>query len=81
MADDGQFDGREIYQIRVEGVLGSEWSDWFGGVTVVPQANGETLLVGPIVDQAALHGLLNKIHDLGLSLLSVRRERDREARR
>jgi len=73
MADDQQSGGREVYQITVRGVLGGEWSDWFGGLTVVPQAGGRTLLTGPIIDQSALYGVLNRIHDLGLPLLSVNR--------
>jgi hypothetical protein len=61
-----------VYQIRVAGNLDRKWSDWFDGLTIVPQAGGdETLLTGPIADQAALHGILDKIHDLGLPLLAV----------
>jgi hypothetical protein len=62
-----------VYQIRVTGHLGSEWSDWFEGLSITLQDNGETLLSGPVVDQAALHGLLRKVRDLGLPLLSVMR--------
>lgn len=65
------FDEPCLYKIRVKGCLDSKWSDWFDGFTISAQANGETLLVGPIADQAALHGLLNKIRDLGLPLLSI----------
>ena len=60
-----------IYQIRVKGHLGSQWKDWFGGLTVTPEDNGETLLTGPVADQAALHGLLRKVRDLGMLLVSV----------
>ncbi|HKF53879.1 MAG TPA: hypothetical protein VKJ45_00490 [Blastocatellia bacterium] len=60
------------YQIRVKGHLGSEWTDWFGGLTVTLEDSGETLLTGPVVDQAALHGLLRKVRDLGMPLVSVR---------
>jgi hypothetical protein len=60
-----------IYQIRVTGHLGSEWIDWFDGLTITREDNGETLLSGPVVDQAALHGLLRKVRDLGLPLLAV----------
>jgi hypothetical protein len=68
-------DERVVYQIRVRGVLDSEWSDWFDEMTVSPQDNGDTVLAGPVRDQCALHGILNKIRDLGLPLLSlVRRE-------
>jgi hypothetical protein len=60
-----------IYQIRVKGHLGSQWTDWFGGLTVTLEDNGETLLTGPVVDQAALHGLIKKVRDLGMPLVSV----------
>src|SRR5690348_5470174 len=60
-----------IYQIRIEGYLGREWEDWFSGLTITALDNGETLLTGPVVDQAALHGLLRKVRDLGVPLLSV----------
>jgi hypothetical protein len=60
-----------VYQIRVKGQLGRQWADWFEGLSVTPEDNGETLLAGPVVDQAALHGLLKKVRDLGLPLLSV----------
>lgn len=59
------------YQIRIEGRLGSEWADWFDGMTITLEDNGNTFLIGPVVDQAALHGLLKKVRDLGLTLLSV----------
>lgn len=62
-----------VYRIRVRGVLDERSSDWFDGLAITPQANGETLLEGPVRDQAALHGLLIKIRDMGLPLLSVRR--------
>ena len=64
-----------VYQIRLEGHLGSQWTGWFGGLTITLEDNGETLLTGPVVDQAALHGLLRKVRDLGLPLLSVIRLR------
>lgn len=60
-----------IYQIRVKGHLGSQWADWFGGLTVHLEDNGETLLTGPVADQGALHGLLRKVRDLGMPLVSV----------
>jgi hypothetical protein len=60
-----------IYQIRIKGHLGSQWTDWFGGLAVTQEDNGETLLSGPVVDQAALHGLLKKVRDLGMPLISV----------
>jgi hypothetical protein len=60
-----------IYQIRVKSHLGSDWTDWFEGLTITLEDNGDTLLTGPVVDQAALHGLLKKVRDLGIPLLSV----------
>ncbi|NJN84772.1 MAG: hypothetical protein HC802_22440 [Caldilineaceae bacterium] len=62
-----------LYQIRIQGHLGSQWADWFDGMTITPQENGDTLLTGPVVDQAALHGILRKVRDLGMPLLSVAR--------
>lgn len=62
-----------IYQIRLKGHLGRSWAPWFGDLTLTLEADGETLLSGPVVDQAALHGLLRKVRDLGLPLLSVTR--------
>ena len=60
-----------VYQIRIEGHLGPRWSEWFGGMTITPEEGGETLLTGPVVDQAALHGLLRKVRDLGMPLISA----------
>ena len=60
-----------VYQIRIKGHLGREWTDWFGGLTITLEDNGETLLTGSVVDQAALHGLLKKVRDLGMPLVSV----------
>jgi hypothetical protein len=60
-----------VYQIRIQGPLGQQWMDWFEGLTITLAEDGETLLTGPLVDQAALHGLLKKLRDLGLPLLSV----------
>ena len=62
-----------IYQIRIKGHLGQQWTDWFEGLTITLEENGETLLTGPMVDQSALHGLLKKVHNLGMPLLSVNR--------
>ena len=62
-----------VYQIRIQGHLGSEWTDWFEGLTITLEDNGETLLRGPVVDQAALYGLLRKVRDLGIPLLAVNR--------
>ena len=63
-----------VYQIRVEGHLDPSWSEWLAGMTMNLLENGETLLSGPVADQAALHGLLAKIRDLNLVLLSVVKE-------
>jgi hypothetical protein len=60
-----------VFQIRLKGHLGSEWTDWFGGLTITLEEGGDTLLTGPVVDQAALHGLLRTIRDLGIPLVSV----------
>jgi hypothetical protein len=62
---------QENYQIKVRGHLDPKWRDWFDGFSIEPQANDETLLTGAVEDQAALHGILAKIRDLGLSLLMV----------
>ena len=61
------------YEIRVNGVLGHGWSAWFDGLQVTSDERGQTTIAGPIADQAALHGLLAKVRDLGLELLEVRR--------
>ena len=60
-----------VYQIRIKGHLGREWTDWFEGLTLTLEDNGETLLTGAVVDQAALHGVLGKVRDVGLPSLSV----------
>ena len=62
-----------VYQIRLKGHLGQQWTDWFEGLTIALEENGETLLTGPVVDQPALHGLLKKVRDLGMPLLAVSR--------
>jgi hypothetical protein len=61
----------EHYEIRIKGHLDNRWTDWFGGMTITREDNGDTLLSGPVVDQAALHGLLKKVRDLGMPLISV----------
>ncbi|MBE2197415.1 MAG: hypothetical protein IAE79_02315 [Anaerolinea sp.] len=68
-----------VYEIRVQSHLGCQWAEWFGGLTITRQDNGDTLLTGPVVDQAALHGLLKKVRDLGMPLLSVIRLESSEA--
>jgi len=60
-----------VYQIRIKGHLGRQWTDWFDGLSILLEDDGNTLLSGPVVDQAALHGILKKVRDLGMPLLSV----------
>jgi hypothetical protein len=60
-----------IYHIRVEGHLDPSWSDWLGGLEIAAQTDNETLLTGPVVDQAALHGILDKLYALNLTILAV----------
>ena len=60
-----------VYQIRIKGHLGRDWTDWFEGLSITLEDNGDMLLTGPVVDQAALHGVLKKVRDVGMPLLSV----------
>jgi len=76
MSKQGQFDEPGRYLLRVGGQLDASWSDWFDGFSVTPQANNETLLAGLIEDQSALYGLIARIGNLGLLLLSVQRIAD-----
>jgi hypothetical protein len=62
-----------VYRIRIKGHLGRQWTDWFGGLSVTLEDNGDTLLTGPVVDQTTLHGLLKRVRDLGMPLISVNR--------
>ena len=68
-----------VYQIRIKGHLGRQWTDWFGDLTITLEDNGETLLTGSVVDQAALHGLLKKVRDVAMPLLSVNRVKPGQA--
>ena len=67
-------DAPACYQIRVRGTLDPRWSHWFDGLAIAHDANGDTLLSGTLVDQAALYGMLHRIRDLGLVLLAVARQ-------
>jgi hypothetical protein len=73
VSDVRQSGGRGVYEIRVKGNLDLRWSDWFNGFSIAPVGDEETLLIGSVADQAALHGVLHKIRDLGLPLLTVQR--------
>jgi hypothetical protein len=66
----------EQYEIRIEGHLSGSWSDWFEGMRIHHDESGQTVLSGPLADQAALHGVLMRIRDLGLPLMTVRRLED-----
>ena len=72
-ASTADHDEPEQYEICIQGYLDERWVGWFEGLTITLKENGNTLLTGPVVDQAALHGLLRKVRDLSLPLLSVRR--------
>ena len=65
------YDGSGLYEIRLKGHLDARWADRFDGLTITLEENGNTLLTGPVIDQAALHGLLKKVRDLGMPLISV----------
>jgi hypothetical protein len=72
MKTEARGEGRgAIYAIRIAGQLGAEWADWFDGLAITQTATGDTLLTGVVADQAALHGLLRRVRDLGLTLLAV----------
>ncbi len=61
----------KVYQIRIKGHLRSQWKEWFEGLTITIEEDGNTLLTGSLIDQASLHGILKKVRDLGMPLLSV----------
>ena len=69
-ASEDQYKPR-LYEIRIKGHLDNRWADWFDGLTITLEDNGNTRLTGPVIDQAALHGLLRKVRDLGMPLVSV----------
>lgn len=73
MSNGREEDGPVVYQIKIKGHLEEYWADWFGHLTITLEEDGNTLLTGSVVDQAALYGLLRKVRDLGLPLLSVNR--------
>ena len=60
-----------IYQIRLKGHLGAQWTEWLGGLSITLEDSGDTVLTGPLADQAALHGVLKTVRDLGVPLLSI----------
>lgn len=64
-------DQSRVYQIKIKGHLSHQWADWFEGLTITLDEDGNTLLTGPVFDQAALHGILKKVRDLAIPLLSV----------
>jgi hypothetical protein len=68
---DEKYNQHQCYEIRLKGHLDDRWAEWFEGLTITLEEDGNTLLTGPVVDQAALHGLLKKVRDLGLPLVSV----------
>lgn len=73
MTNGREINKQAVYQIRVKGNLDKKWSDWFNGMAIAPQTNDETLLVGPVADQAHLRSVLERLFDLNLTLLSVTR--------
>ena len=68
---DKEHNQHPCYEIRLKGHLDDRWSDWFEGLTITLEEDGNTLLTGPVVDQSALHGLLKRVRDLGITLVSV----------
>lgn len=74
-----RYDGSGLYEIRIKGHLNNRWTGLFEGLTITLEDNGDTLLSGPVIDQAALHGLLKKVRDLGMPLVSVSPVKSRPA--
>ena len=68
---DEKHNQHQCYEIRIQGHLDNQWTEWFEGLTITLEENGNTLLTGPVADQAALYGLLKKVRDLGMPLVSV----------
>lgn len=68
---DGDIDQPMVYQIRIKGHLSTMWAEWFAGLNIKLEEDGNTLLTGTVIDQAALHGILKKVRDVGMPLLSV----------
>jgi hypothetical protein len=64
-------DQPSVFQIRIKGHLGRQWADWFDGMAITLEDDGDTLLTGPVADQATLHGLIKKVRDLGMTLVSI----------
>jgi hypothetical protein len=71
-AFDEKHNRQPCYEIRLKGHLEARWREWFEGLVITLEENGDTLLTGPVIDQAALHGLMKKVRDLGMPLVSVR---------
>ena len=73
MPNGREYDTPSVYEIVVRGKLDSRWSRWFAGLQIIPQPDGNTLVTGPIADQAALYGVISRMRDLGMVLISVQR--------
>ena len=73
MTSEREYDKPAVYEIRVKGKLDARWSRWFANLQIIPQPSGESLLVGTVADQAALYGVISRMRDLGLVLISVHR--------
>jgi hypothetical protein len=72
-APTGRWNEAGLYEIRLKGHLDARWAAWFDGLTLTQDNDGTTVIGGPVIDQAALHGLLQKVRDIGLPLVSVTR--------